>query len=141
MKKNLFLIITILVLTNFSILAQRGKRQGEAKTSEQRAEKVTNKLAEKLSLTADQKNQIYDINLEAAKKNDDLKAKVKSGELQRGNGAIMKERKTIEQDRDTRITALLDDTQKVKYEELKAEKKAKIQERRKKRKGLNNSNE
>ena len=93
---------------------------------------MTNHLEKKLALTADQKDKIYVINLDAAKKNDVLREKVKGQSAEKGT--FKEEKKSIEQERDSKIEALLTAEQKPKYEEMKENAKNRMKDRMKNRK-------
>lgn len=73
------------------------------KTPQQKAQHATDELSKKLSLTADQKSKIYAINLESS-------TKAKEG------------RKAA---KDQKISAILNDTQRKTYAEIRAKKEAK----------------
>lgn len=129
MKKQLLLISLLMVLFSVSAFAQRGERTDkEPRTPEERATAQTNSLEKKLNLTADQKAKIYEINLTAAKKNDELRAQRQSQTGERED--IKNTRIENEKNRDASIQALLDEDQKVKYAEMKAAQKERMQERR-----------
>jgi periplasmic protein CpxP/Spy len=59
-------MIAVMLLISFTGFAQRG--QGPAQNPEERAKKMTERLAETLELSAEQKEAIYAINLENASK-------------------------------------------------------------------------
>lgn len=131
MKAKLFLTLA-LCLSLFTVaFAQKGKNKvkGEMKNrpAEERATAHTNHLEKKLGLSADQKSQVYAINLEAAKKNDEIKAKRATATDKK---ALSVERKANEQARTSKIEALLTADQKPKWEALKAAQKARIEARR-----------
>lgn len=102
-----------------SIAQQRGG--GERPSAEQRATRMTEKMAEELSLTNDQKKQILAINLEHAKKRDqDRVAQEKENEARR---AEMDARKAEMKKQDELIKAILTDEQRTKWEEIKLSQK------------------
>jgi len=96
-------------------LAQQSDKKVK-KTPEQKAQHATEELTKKLSLSADQKSKIEAINLESFKKVKDSNPK---GE-KKDKAAI----KAAKDERDNKINAVLNDTQRKAYKELKAEKKA-----------------
>lgn len=121
MKK--IVVFTIAALFAVSGMAQEKKK---GRSAEQRAEKITNKMKEKLNLTDEQVVKIKAINLEAAQQKDTLKAEAK---------AERKEKvKAIETDRDTKIKAVLTEEQKAEYEKMKEKGKEKIKKHRKDKK-------
>jgi uncharacterized membrane protein YgcG len=128
--KKLLMIAAIFTMTFAGAFAQRGQggskggQQKESLTAEQRAEKMTTRMTEELGLSEDQKQKIYQINLENAKKRDAQKAamederKAKRTEMQTQNQAQNKQ-----------IEAILTPEQKTKWEEVKKENRKEIQER------------
>jgi periplasmic protein CpxP/Spy len=119
-----FAVATLIAVGGFA----QGKRQ--TKTADERAEKVTNKMKEKLNLTDEQVQKVKAINLEAAQQKDTMKTAAKE------KRAEMKEKvKTIEANRDAKIKEVLTDAQKAEYEKMKAKGKEKMDKKREKRKG------
>ena len=101
-----------------SIAQQRG---GERPTPEQRAARMTEKLAEELSLTADQQKQILAINLEHAKKRDqDRMEQQKEREARK---ADMDAQKAEMKKQNESIKAILTEEQRTKWEEIKLSEK------------------
>lgn len=94
-------------------------------TAEQRADLMTKRLDKQLSLSAEQRTKLYDIQLAHAKKMDELKAE---------KGAA-KERKTAKEEEKAQIDALLTPEQKSKLDAFRAEAKERAG---KMRKGLRN---
>lgn len=99
--------------------------QGAAKNPQQtqdpavKANKATEKMAQELSLTADQKTKVYNINL--SKANALEAAKQKDGSNQQ---AFADDRKVIQSERDKEIKAVLTVDQATKWEQMKTDKKA-----------------
>ncbi len=94
---------------------KNNKADHQKLTAEQRAEKSTSELDKKLSLTADQKQKIYAIELDRAKKGEAKKS------------AVQAERKARKADMEAdkaKIEQVLTPAQKTKLEALRAEKKA-----------------
>ena len=128
--KKLLMIAAIFTLTFAGAFAQRGQggprggQQKESLTPEQRAEKITTKMTEELGLSEDQKQKIYQINLENAQKREAQRAameeerKAKRTEMQAQN-----------QVQNEQIEAILTPEQKTKWEEVKKENRKEIQER------------
>lgn len=108
MKK--ILVLAFAALFTMSAFAQ-DKRQS---TPEARAEKVTNKMKEKLNLSDEQVAKIKAINLDAAKKKDELKGKGKDERKE-----MRTKIKNIETDRDNKILEVLTDEQKAQYNKMK----------------------
>ncbi|MFT4854847.1 MAG: protein CpxP [Algoriphagus sp.] len=118
MKKWILASGLVVMISLSSIAQQRG---GERLTFEQRAARMTEKMAEELSLTADQKNQILSINLEHAKKrNQDRVEQQKESEARK---AEMDEQRAEMRKQDELIKAILTDEQRTKWEEIKLSQK------------------
>ena len=112
MKK---LIFTAILFISMGTMAFAQSDKKVKKTPEQKAQYATEELTKKLSLTADQKSKIEAINLESFKKVKDSNPK---GE-KKDKAAI----KAAKDERDNKINAVLNDTQRKAYKEFKAEKK------------------
>jgi broad specificity polyphosphatase/5'/3'-nucleotidase SurE len=111
MKK---IILTLGLMASIGLSAMAQKRGGERPSPEQRATKMTEKMAEELSLTADQKKQVLEINLAQAKKMDqERQDQMKANEARK---AEMKKQ-------DEQIKAVLTEEQLGKWEEIKLEAK------------------
>lgn len=111
---------------------EHNKEMGEHKksTPEERAQRLTTKMTEKLKLTPEQSSKISDINLGIAKKNEGI----------RGNAAMAKEEKAkiIKSNHDARLMMyrdVLTPEQMTQYEAWEAAKKEKHQENKGKGKG------
>jgi len=118
MKKWILALGLVVMISLSSIAQQRG---GERPTFEQRAARMTDKMAEELSLTADQKNQILSINLEHAKKRDqDRVEQQKESEVRK---AEMDAQRAKMKKQDELIKAILTDEQRTKWEEIKMSQK------------------
>ena len=103
----------------------------KTKTPEQRATNRSEALAQKLTLSADQKQSVYNLILERATKVDAIRAKYASGGDRK---AMRQELKPILVDFDAKLKAILTPEQVAKWEQLKAEQKAKRQAKRTERK-------
>jgi Spy/CpxP family protein refolding chaperone len=127
--KKLLIIAAIFTMTFAGAFAQRGQggprggQQKESMTPEQRAERMTNKMTEELGLSEDQKQKIYQINLENAEKR----------QVQRE--AMVEERKAKREEmqaqtkaQNEQIEAILTPEQKTKWEEVKKENRKEIRE-------------
>jgi protein CpxP len=117
--KRWILASGLVVMISLSSIAQQ--RGGERPTSEQRAARMTEKMAEELSLTADQKNQILSINLEQAKKRD--QARVEQQKESEVKKAGMDTQRAEMKKQDELIKAILTDEQRTKWEEIKLSQK------------------
>jgi Spy/CpxP family protein refolding chaperone len=102
----------LLLMISLSSTAQQ--KSEERSTSEQRAARMTEKMAEGLSLTADQKKQILAINLEHVKRRDQDRM-----DQQKESDA----RKAEMKKQDESIKAILTDEQRTKWEEIKLNRK------------------
>ncbi len=121
MKK--ILVFTIAALFAVSGMAQEKKK---GKSAEQRAEKITNRMKEKLNLTDEQVVKIKAITLEAAQQKDTLKAEIKAERKEKA--------KAIETDRDAKIKAVLTEEQKAAYDKMKEKGKERVKKHRKDKK-------
>lgn len=96
------------------------------KTPEQRATRQSEMFAQKLSLSADQKQSVYKLILDRTQKAEAVRAKYVGGDRK----AMHKEMKPIMQDFKTKFTAILTPDQVTKLEQLKAERKQKNQNKK-----------
>ena len=87
-------------------------------TPEERAQKYTTRLSEKLSLTKEQTSKIYDINLTTANQLDALRAN------RAGNRDFKRTVKAAQKNRDAQIKTVLNTDQIKKYQTMKADLKA-----------------
>jgi len=128
--KKAILTIAIAVMGLTAVFAQdttkRVSRTMPKMTAEQRAEKVTSRLEKRLSLTADQKNKIYAIELENAKQMEAWRTADKSD--MKGK---MKERKVAIDEQKAKVDAVLTADQKTKMDAFRAEAKEKGEKMRK----------
>ena len=104
--KKMIIASGIMVMISLSTFAQQGN-SGEKAGPEERAKKMTERIATELELTEEQKNQVLAINMDYAKKRE----------------AEMEARKIEQKAQEAKIQAVLTDTQKAKWEELKDERK------------------
>jgi hypothetical protein len=117
-----------LAATGFS----QEKPQRVHKSPEERAQKMTDVLTNKLSLSEAQKTQIYQINLERAQAMEKLKADKK--EIDRSQVKAQFEAS------DKKIIAVLNESQRVSYAQFKEDRKEKMKKhRRNHHKGENKS--
>jgi periplasmic protein CpxP/Spy len=106
--------------------SQEGKQK---KTPEERAQYATNTMEKNLSLTADQKSKIYEINLERAKKMDELNSANKAERK-----AKFKKQKKLIEDSDQQLKGVLTTEQQKSYEDLKTQAKENMKKNRQGRK-------
>ena len=117
--KKLFLTLAIAVMGFTASYAQTAAHHEKA-TPAQKAEKSTAKLQKELSLTADQKNKVYAIELDKFQK---AAALHKSGH--EAKSAMKDKQKAIKKDTEAKLDKVLNAEQKKKLDALQAEKKAK----------------
>jgi broad specificity polyphosphatase/5'/3'-nucleotidase SurE len=114
MKK---MILTLSLMGFISMGAMAQQRGGERPSPEERATRMTERMAEKLSLSVDQKMQILVINLENAK-NQETK-QLERTQQSDARKAVMETRKEELRAQDEKIKAVLTEAQLVKWEEVK----------------------
>ncbi len=113
MKKWIY-VTGLMVMISLSTMAQR--KGGDRPTPEEKASRMTEKMAEELTLTEAQKQQLLAINLEFAKNNEaERKAEMAARK------AEMEDRKLELKEQDAKIQAVLTDEQKAMWAEVKAE--------------------
>lgn len=127
MKK--LLLIALMFSIGFAALAQRDGQRGSS-TPEERAERITNKMAEELALSEDQKKKIYQINLEHAKKRQ-VEMEARREEMKAKRAEMEADLKAQNQE----IETLLTDEQKAKWAEVKEEGRKKMREESRGRRG------
>lgn len=127
MKK--LLMIAILFSLSLSVFAQRGQNR-EMSTPEQRAEKMTNRMAEQLDLNDQQKKEIYKINLQNAQKRQ-IEMEARRVEMEARKEA-MKAQNQLQKEQ---IQAILTPEQNEKWEEIRTENRKKMEDRSKRGRG------
>lgn len=115
--KKLFLTLAIAVIGFTSIYAQNTTQQKQ--TPEQKAEKSTAKLQKELSLTADQKQKVYALELDKFKQASDLKTQNTADKKSK-----KQQHKAIKEATDAKLAAVLTADQKTKLAAIKADKKS-----------------
>ncbi|WP_225586864.1 DUF4890 domain-containing protein [Algoriphagus sp. Y33] len=105
----------LMVMISLSTMAQR--KGGERPSAEDRAKKSTERMAESLSLTDAQQEQILAINLAFAKKNE-AERKVEM----EARKSIVEAKRAELKEQDAKIQAVLTEEQRAKWTEIKAEK-------------------
>lgn len=104
----------LLAFTSLQLAAQQQKR--EMPNPEERAKKVTEKMATELELSEDQKAEILALNLDQAKKQ---QAEM---ERERAERAVRREEMKAHQEK---VNAILSEEQRTKWEEIKLEQRDK----------------
>ncbi|MDR7128554.1 Spy/CpxP family protein refolding chaperone [Algoriphagus sp. 4150] len=105
----------LMVMISLSTMAQR--KSEERPSAEDRAKKSTERMAESLSLTDAQQEQILAINLEFAKKNEaERKVETEARKVE------MEAKRAELKEQDAKIQSVLTEEQKAKWTEIKAEK-------------------
>jgi Spy/CpxP family protein refolding chaperone len=101
---------------------QRGNRGN--KTPEERAKAQVARLTKKLNLSSEQQNKVYDITYGALKEGEEMRKNA-------GNDRnVMREkRKAMMADTDIKIKAVLNADQAKKFEQMKAERQARMEEK------------
>ena len=113
-------------------LANAQEQKKEKPTPEERAEKITNKMDEKLSLTEGQKAKILEINKQTAAQHAALKEEMR----------LMRERmKALKQQTAANIESVLTEEQLVTWNEMKGKHKEKREEMKAKHKEFHRSPE
>lgn len=111
--KKMIIASSIMVMISLSTFAQQGN-SGQKPGPEERAKKMTERIATELELTEAQKNQVLAINMDYAKK--------REAEME-ARKAEMEARKLEQQAHEAKIQSVLTDTQKAKWVEIKDERK------------------
>ena len=127
MKTKVAIIMIALLTSVFTVNTVYSQSDGvkQKKTPEERAQKVSEKLGIKLSLTSEQQSKVYDIILSHCHQADQIRANETSKETRK------EQIKNLRQSTDSQITAVLTDEQVIKYNELKQM----MKEKRKQKKG------
>jgi Spy/CpxP family protein refolding chaperone len=119
MKKILALCMFLAV--SIIVYAQKDSLKIK-RTPEERAQQMTRAMGKRLSLSEEQQSKIYAIHLEHLKKIEDVKEKKVSGE----KGSM----RTVMDDLNAQVNAVLTDEQRKLLEEQKKERMAKMEERK-----------
>ena len=117
MKKLMLTIAGLVIVISLSFAQNPSK---PTRTPEQKAAKRSEMLAQKLSLTPEQKQSVYNLILDRTTKVEAVKAKYAADK--KGMG---KELKSIRDNFDTQMKSILTPDQATKWEQLRAEEKAK----------------
>lgn len=140
MKKVFVLVVAVIASIGISF-AQHGEhgKKGEGRgkgmrkdstfksmTPEQKATKHSERLAQKLGLSPEQKQSVYLLAVDRISKADAVRAKYATGDKK----GMHQEMKPIMQDFDAKLKAILTPDQATKWEALKTERKQKMKERK-----------
>ena len=122
-KQCVLFVIAFLCMTFANVTAQTKKLQDS--TPEQRAKMMTEWMTSKLALNAKQVEQVSDLNLQYALKNDPI--------LQSNEGKLskFKKLKALQKEKSNALSQILDPGQYKKYEEIKDEMVQNIKNKRK----------
>jgi len=126
---NKLIVSSLLILLGFGSYAQNAQTdqtKAKTRTPEQRAEHLTNWMNKKLTLTADQKAKIYDVNLKYAKMNQETRSNDADDKK-----SMHQELKANETEREAEFKAILTPDQLQAFQTAKQELKEKRIERRK----------
>ncbi len=114
MKKLLIAAVFCIGFAGSSFAQQMDKKH-EMKSPEERAKMMTEMMDKKLSLTADQKSKIYEINLERARKMEKMRSADSKERAKK-----MEDRKELMSESDKKMQKVLTAEQRKTYDELKA---------------------
>ncbi|WP_449388259.1 hypothetical protein [Chryseobacterium lineare] len=111
-RKQICLIVTAVTCMAFTPLAAQSKSLKDS-TPEQRAKMQTEWMKTKLALNSTQIQQVYDLNLEYARKNDPI--------LQSNDGKLakFKKLKALQKEKSSVLSKVLNEEQYKKYQEIK----------------------
>ena len=115
MKK--LMITTALVAGLISLGYSQNKPDKVMKTPEERAQLSSEAIGKRLNLTADQKTEVYALNLEQVKKMDEMRSSENAFRKSHSE-----KRKTLMADADTKLNKILTVEQQKSYGEMKASK-------------------
>ncbi len=116
MKSKARIILTGLTMMAFVFTLQAQRGEGPKLTSEQRAEKQTEMMTEKLALTPEQASKIKDINQKYAEKQKVQREGMK-GEREKNRTAMQQ----LQDERKQEINTILNKDQQAKFEQMQSE--------------------
>ncbi len=116
MRKPFFTAVLFLGLATLGFSQEKQEKERERATPEDRAQKKTEMLSKKLSLTKEQQDKVYAINLEQAKKMEEFRSAAEKERAER-----MEKRKLFFKENDNKIEKILTEEQKKTYLEHKKE--------------------
>ncbi|PKQ69336.1 hypothetical protein [Raineya orbicola] len=108
--KKIFLLITLVLFLGVA------KAQSQA-TAEQRATAITERMHKYANFTPEQKSQVYAINLDVAQRMIQVQNQVQAGSITKEQAR--QQRKNLNEERETRIVAILTPQQRAMYERKK----------------------
>jgi hypothetical protein len=111
-RKQICLIVTAITCMTFTSVTAQSKSLKDS-TPEQRAKMQTEWMKTKLALNSTQIQQVYDLNLEYARKNDPI--------LQSNDGKLakFKKLKALQKEKSSVLSKVLNEEQYKKYQEIK----------------------
>jgi protein CpxP len=121
MKKSILMVALFIGFSTLGFAQEQGARP--RLSPEERAQKKTELLTEKLSLTKEQQEKVLAINLEEAKSNEEFMKKTREERMK-----DISERRESMKATDEKIVALLTEDQKKAFQELKAEQRKNLRE-------------
>ncbi len=130
MKKTL-LFLAILAVTSFAKAQPRMQRNPE-----EVAKRQSEMLEKRLGLSADQKAKIYDLTLSQAKSRDSLMTAARNGGGDRK--AMMEKMRAQQNESQTKIKAVLNDTQKAEFDKWQQERMDRMRQGMRERGAQNN---
>ena len=125
---NLIKATLIMLAVSTTAFAQDQQVSMQQRTPEERATNQTQRMTKRLGLTPEQKGRVYEINLFYARDNDHAKT-MQPGPDKRA------EKQAIGRDKDADMKAALTGDQYQKYQQMVAEQKEKMRERKMMRQG------
>lgn len=124
--KRILALLLMVVSISIANAQQRERGQGPRGGSpEQRVEAQTERLVKQLELSEEQKTAVHTILVEQSKKQRELFAQQRDGDREQ----LRKQRTTLFEETDGKIKALLNEEQKLKYEQVKAERSKRVPNR------------
>lgn len=120
----LFLALTLGINLGFS---QTKRKEGAHRTPQERAEKVTNKLAETLALSEDQRKRVFEIILERETNREEIRLDQAADKKKKHQQMAARNKKT-----DDQLKAILSQEQ---FNKLEQERREKIAKRKENRQG------
>lgn len=128
MKKILFVMMTLAVLSVTAADAQNRRAEGPKKemTAEQMAERRADRMAEQLSLDAEQRTQLYNLFLKGAREN--VKHRQQMQQLHENHAEAMK---TARENETAQMKKILTPEQYGRWEQMQTDRRGKYEGRKK----------
>ncbi|MDN3669254.1 periplasmic heavy metal sensor [Echinicola jeungdonensis] len=111
--KNLLIVAALMLVIVFQSQAQRGEHKREF-NPEKMAQKITDKMAEKLELSEDQKQKVYQLHLDRLQKR-----KEQHQEMMEKRKAMREKMEAEHKENQAKLEEILTPEQKAKWEEIK----------------------